>query len=71
MKYKVITETIYEDKRLWDTGETLGEMSKRTGIPKSYLSLLKNGKRVPYEETYNELRKHILGHAEKKWVKRK
>lgn len=71
MKYRVIKEFIYEDKRIWDTGETLGQIARRTGIPKSYLSILKNGKRIPTEDTYKKVRDQILGDSEQHWDKEK
>lgn len=62
MRYKKVT--VEYDNKLWETGETLSDISKRTGIPCYFLSQLKNNRvaYIPTERKYLEYRKKILGY---------
>lgn len=60
MYYKVVK--IKKDPKVWKiTGETLGEMGRRTGLKKSFLSSLRSGRRIVSEQLYLKYRKIILG----------
>lgn len=59
MKYKEII--IKEDKKIWKTGESVVELSKRTGIDYTLLMNLKNGVRLPSKKYYLKYRELILG----------
>jgi len=63
MKWKIVTKSteIFEDNSVWQTGESLNALHRRTGIALSLLSKVKNGKVILSKETADKYRQKILG----------
>ena len=58
MKYKLTLTKLVEDDLLFKT-MSLGEMTRRTGIAKSYLNRVKNGHKIASYEWYIEFKKKL------------